>query len=93
MDTINRLLKKQAPKRRRKADIEADRLAEEGEDPDRIFPKAYSVYMRSVQSSEGSRLGVPEEWVGAPFGPFLLQSKPVDKAAKPYSGRMVEEVS
>jgi Ino eighty subunit 2 len=92
-DTINRLLKKQAPKRRSKAEKEADRIAEEEGDPDRIIPKANPVYSRLTMTASGTRLSISEDWEGAPFGPFLENSKPVDKAAKPYSGRLVEEVS
>jgi Ino eighty subunit 2 len=93
MDTINRLLKKQAPKRRSKAEKEADRIAEEEGDPERVIPKAYPVYSRYIQNASGSRLGVPEDWEGAPFGPYLENSKPEQKTARPYSRRLVEEVS
>lgn len=89
MDTINRLLKKQAPKRRRKADIEADRIAEEGEDEG---PKAPAIYVRYIQTTEGSMLGVPEEWINAPFGPFLSDPTPA-VSRTPWNGRMVEEVA
>ena len=92
MDTINRLLKKQAPKRRRKADIEADRIAEEGEDPDSEAVKASSVYMRYVQTVEGSKLALPEEWLDAPYGSLLSKAVPASQP-KPWSGRMVEEVA
>lgn len=91
MDTINKLLKKPAPKRRTRAEIiaqqHADALAgtpgaEEGEEerPDALF-------VRWVNSREGSRLGVPEEWLegvdGVVFG----------GAAGGMGGRMVEEVA
>jgi Ino eighty subunit 2 len=71
MDTINKLLKKPAPKRRTRAEIlaqqHADAMAtpgaEDGEEerPDPLF-------VRWVSNREGSRLGVPEEWMESPVG-------------------------
>ncbi|TID24326.1 putative papa-1-like conserved region protein [Venturia nashicola] len=90
-DTINRLLKKQAPKRRSKAEKEADLKAEEEADPDRVVPKANPIYIRTVKNASGTRLHVPEGLEGAPFGPHLANSKPEGKAMRPYSGRLVEE--
>jgi Ino eighty subunit 2 len=93
MDTINRLLKKQAPKRRSKAEKEADRIAEEEGDPERVVPKANPVFSRYILNASGPRLAIPEDWEGAPFGPYLENAKLQQKTAKPYSGRLVEEVS
>ncbi|KAE9978085.1 hypothetical protein BLS_000861 [Venturia inaequalis] len=90
-DTINRLLKKQAPKRRSKAEKEADLKAEEEADPDRVIPKANPIYIRTVKSTSGTRMSVPDDWEGAPFAPYLANSKPEDKTLRPYSGRLVEE--
>ncbi|KAL8708563.1 MAG: hypothetical protein Q9220_006616 [cf. Caloplaca sp. 1 TL-2023] len=65
LDTINRLLKKQAPKRRGKIsaeEITANALAA----PDSFeveFEKANPVYVRWVSDSNGSRVGVPSEWL------------------------------
>lgn len=67
MDTINRLLRKQAPKRRGRipageaAEASADQEAQEVE-------KADPTMVRWVSGREGSRLGVPEEWFGTPTG-------------------------
>ena len=89
MDTINKLLKKPAPKRRTRAEIIAahqhDSMAtpgaEEGEEerPDPLFT-------RWVSGREGSRLGVPEEWLEGPVGDVF-------RGAAVGSGRMVEEVA
>ncbi|KAF2433095.1 hypothetical protein EJ08DRAFT_658369 [Tothia fuscella] len=92
MDTINRLLKKQAPKRRSRKEIEADQLAEAMENGEGDGFRASSVYARYIQNAQGSSLAVPEEWVDTPFGPYL------DKTTKAgptrgFSGRMVQEVS
>lgn len=96
MDTINKLLKKPAPKRRTRAEIiaqqHADALAgtpgaEEGDEerPDALF-------VRWVNGREGSRLGVPEEWLegvdGAVFG-----GPAVGVQQRLGGGRMVEEVA
>ena len=67
MDTINRLLKKQAPKRRGKIsalELSANNAAGEGGEatPPEV-EKANPVYVRWVSDGKGCRLGVPEEWV------------------------------
>jgi Ino eighty subunit 2 len=70
MDTINRLLKKQAPKRRGKlsaAELSANG-AGAGSDADATPPeveKANPVFVKWVSDARGCRLGVPEEWVEA----------------------------
>ncbi|KAF9883570.1 hypothetical protein FE257_003169 [Aspergillus nanangensis] len=71
MDTINRLLRKQAPKRRGRipageagetASADQDALDIERPDPTMV---------RWVSGREGSKVGVPEEWFGTPAGrPF-----------------------
>ena len=81
MDTINRLLKKQAPKRRGKisaAEIEAQDRADDSnaaangdvEDGDEEVPvePANPVYVRWINNKDGSRVGIPEEWLEAPVG-------------------------
>lgn len=82
MDTINKLLKKPAPKRRTRAEIMADSLAtpgaEEGEEerPDPLF-------VRWVNDRNGSRIGVPQEWLEARLGAVFARS----------GSKMIEEVS
>ncbi|KAI4241821.1 MAG: hypothetical protein L6R40_004367 [Gallowayella cf. fulva] len=65
LDTINRLLKKQAPKRRGK--ISAEEIATNAMAPpepsDVEYEKANPVYIRWVSDSNGSRVGVPSEWL------------------------------
>jgi Ino eighty subunit 2 len=75
-DTINRLLKKQAPKRRGK--ISAAEIAAGAETPDVPMngyeeeEKPDPIFIRWVNNAEGSRLGVPIEWkdkaIAKPFG-------------------------
>ncbi|KAL8817836.1 MAG: hypothetical protein Q9223_003410 [Gallowayella weberi] len=65
LDTINRLLKKQAPKRRGK--ISAEEIATNAMAPpepsDIEVEKANPVYVRWVSDKSGSRVGVPSEWL------------------------------
>ncbi|KAL8852130.1 MAG: hypothetical protein Q9221_002953 [Calogaya cf. arnoldii] len=65
LDTINRLLKKQAPKRRGK--ISAEEIATNAMAPpepsDIEFEKPNPVYVRWVSDKDGSRVGVPSEWL------------------------------
>ncbi|KAL8666445.1 MAG: hypothetical protein Q9202_001468 [Teloschistes flavicans] len=65
LDTINRLLKKQAPKRRGKIsaeEITANALAPR-ETPEVEVEKANPVYVRWISDRNGSRVGVPGEWL------------------------------
>ena len=82
MDTINKLLSKPAPKRRTRAEMQALRArgdAAGDDDEDKPEP----IYTRWVSNKEGSRLGVPVEWMDAPVGITF----------KSGGGRMVEEVA
>ncbi|EKV12474.1 PAPA-1-like conserved region [Penicillium digitatum] len=84
MDTINRLLKKQAPKRRgRAAAAEAvdGTPGQEGAEAE----KAYPTMSRWISGSNGCRVAVPEEWLGTPAGCVF-------GAPAVHTGKMVEEV-
>lgn len=80
-DTINRLLKKQAPKRRgkisqaeiaaqdREDDAEDSGLEdEEGGEEVREHEPANPVFVRWVSDRAGCRVGVPAEWLGKNVG-------------------------
>ncbi|KJX94844.1 hypothetical protein TI39_contig4154g00009 [Zymoseptoria brevis] len=85
METINKLLQKQAPKRRTRAEIAAANAAEHsGEEDEEGRPKPNSLYVRWVSNKDGSRVGVPEEWLHAPVG---------DVFRRPGGGRLIEEVA
>jgi Ino eighty subunit 2 len=86
MDTINRLLKKQPPKRGRRALVGTD-SGDEGE-----IERANPLFVRYVQNAKGTQLGVPDDWLQAPVGTFFA-GELAPKAQKPFTGRMVEEVS
>ncbi|CAG8420557.1 unnamed protein product [Penicillium salamii] len=84
MDTINRLLKKQAPKRRgRAAANEAGdgTPGQETTEPE----KAESTLARWTSGANGCSVSVPEEWLGTPTGRVF-------GAPIPTTGKMVEEV-
>ncbi|MCJ1309103.1 hypothetical protein MMC25_002758 [Agyrium rufum] len=91
MDTINRLLKKQAPKRRGKLS-NAEITAGVGPSPlqeqtsvDAEVEKADPIFIRWVSNKHGSRLGVPSEWDGTPVGRIF-------EGGKGFPRRMVEEI-
>lgn len=90
-DTINRLLKKQAPKRRGKisqAEITANAVAGPeatlSEEPE--IEDANPVFVRWISDAKGCRVGVPREWLDGPAG-RVFGGPPV----RP-SGQLVEEV-
>ncbi len=67
MDTINRLLKKQAPKRRGRAGGDAGAGGDgvlDMQEPE--VEKAPPTYVRWINNSQGSKLAIPEEWLDAP---------------------------
>lgn len=93
MSTINRLLKRQPPKRKGKAvNQEAGEAgtAAEGASPAEFeeieVERANPLFVRWVNNKDGSRIGVPDEWlgkkVGRVFGP-----------PPPNRGRSVEEIA
>lgn len=74
MDTINKLLKKQAPRRRGKLLEGTGTLPVHGKDvanteAGTISPiKPSSLYARWQSSVHGSIVAVPDEWLAAPVG-------------------------
>jgi Ino eighty subunit 2 len=83
METINKLLKKQAPKNNRRG-ANADKTADgEANKPDPTIT-------RWVSNKDGSRIGVPEELLAGPLGKVYLPNG--SRSGLP-SGKMVEEVA
>ncbi len=85
METINKLLKKQAPKTnlRRGAfnNVPSDSNDEEA-------PKPNALFVRWVSNKDGNRIGVPEEWLESPIGKVFTNS------VKPsISSKLIQEVS
>lgn len=67
MDTINKLLKKQAPKQRRARPAEGTGdVTPNALDAEIEKPKATMI--RWVSRQSGIRVGVPDEWLGTPAG-------------------------
>lgn len=81
METINKLLKKQAPKTNR-------RSALAGYDtPDSDQQRADPLFVRWVNTKDGSRMGIPDDMLIGPSGRALMGGSRLS------SGKMVEEVS
>lgn len=81
METINKLLKKQAPKTNR-------RNATGYDTPDSESQRADPLYVRWVSTKDGNRIGVPDDMIIAPVGRVFLGRKSGFRG-----GKMVEEVS
>jgi Ino eighty subunit 2 len=85
METINKLLKKQAPKTNSRRNA-ANGTGGADSTPDGEHPKPNPIFVRWISSKEGNRIGVPEEWIDAPVGAMFRNS------AGMTSNRLVEEV-
>jgi Ino eighty subunit 2 len=88
METINKLLKKQAPKtnaRRKDLNAVAGEATPDGE-PQNVNP----LFVRWVSNKDGNRIGVPEEWLEAPVGSLFQKSV---KPAGGMGGKLIQEVS
>ncbi|GAM86278.1 hypothetical protein ANO11243_042900 [Dothideomycetidae sp. 11243] len=91
MDTINKLLKKPAPKRRTRAEMIAAASAAQASDTpgaeDGEEGGAHPLWTRWVNSSSGSRLGVPSQWMDKAVGETLGKGW-----TRPPPRMLVEEV-
>lgn len=88
METINKLLKKQAPKRRGRAAVAATPGDKTPNEQEIEAEKANPLYVRWVSNKGGSRVAVPTEWFGKKVGRIFGDAPPV----KVSPGRLVEEV-
>lgn len=85
METINKLLKKQAPKTNaRRKDLNGEATPDNTE-----APKANPMFIRWISNKDGNRIGVPEEWLDAPVGGVFRDSV----KASGMGGKLIEEVS
>ena len=90
METINKLLKKQAPKTNRRAAGANNGLKDADATPlDAEPPKANPLYVRWVSGRDGNRIGVPDEWLNAPVGEVLRLKR---KGTRVGSGKVIEKV-
>ncbi|KAI1766873.1 PAPA-1-like conserved region-domain-containing protein [Hypoxylon sp. FL1150] len=80
METINKLLKKQAPKISRKSMLGGDQT------PDVDSQRANPVFVRWISNKDGSRTGVPDDMLTGPAGRVFVKGGL-------GRGKMVEEVS
>ncbi|TAQ85662.1 hypothetical protein B7494_g6007 [Chlorociboria aeruginascens] len=86
METINKLLKKQAPKTNaRRRDLNGGN-ENATEDEDGYRPNA--AFIRWVSNKDGNRIGVPGEWLEGPVGSIFQNSV----KASGMSGKLIEEV-
>jgi Ino eighty subunit 2 len=91
METINKLLKKQAPKTTRKNALLAAQEEAQDTEPQRPDPMC----VRWINNRSGSLVAVPEELLAGPAGSVFL---PPNGGVAPRGrglgmGKMVEEVS
>lgn len=84
MDTINRLLRKQPPKRRGRGAVTEGADTTPAEQEAAELEKPDPTMLRWTSTANGCRLSVPEEWLGTPAGRIL--SPPTG------NGKLVEEV-
>ncbi|KAG5302647.1 hypothetical protein I7I50_02986 [Histoplasma capsulatum G186AR] len=94
MDTINKLLKKQAPKRRGKISAAEPAAGDttpgtqELQEPEKPDP----IMIRYVSNRDGCRIGIPQEWFGTPAG-RIFEDMPMNGSSGPSQGhKLVEEV-
>lgn len=85
MDTINRLLRKQAPKRRGRVSAAEAAIATPAEQEEREGERPDPTMVRWVSNREGCKIGVPVEWFGTPEGRIFGK-------LPPSSRKLVEEV-
>ncbi|KAG5980045.1 hypothetical protein E4U55_004448 [Claviceps digitariae] len=83
METINKLLKKQAPKINRKAAAAAARA----DSPDEEARKPNSTLIRWINNKNGSKVSVPDDVLAGPAGAVFSRNSALS------SGKMVEEVA
>lgn len=90
MDTINRLLKKPAGKRKTRAEIMAAAKAADGDGEDgHQAGSADPMFVRWVNNAQGSKIGIPRRWLEGPAaGPVLSQGW-----VPPPEVKLIEEVA
>ena len=87
METINKLLKKQAPKTNARRSLFFG--APGDATPDSEASKPNPIFVRWVSNKDGNRIGVPEEWLEGPVGAMFQGG-----VTQPGMGvKLMEEVS
>lgn len=85
MDTINRLLKKQAPKRRGRVPAGEGADVTPGDQEAQEPEKADPTFVRWVSGPNGCSVSVPEEWLDTPAGRVF-------GAPSAATGKLVQEL-
>lgn len=89
METINKLLKKQAPKTNaRRRDFNGNGDATPNGEPQKANP----LFVRWVSNKDGNRIGVPGEWLEAPSGGLFSGAAKADGGLG-MGGKLIQEVS
>jgi Ino eighty subunit 2 len=83
MDTINKLLKKQAPKTNARRKDLAGPSASDNVDGEPAKPEP--IFVRWVSNKDGNQINIPEEMIDSPVGVMF-------KPGGLETGKMVEEV-
>ncbi len=88
METINKLLKKQAPK----TNARRNNFNGVGGDatPDSDAMKPNPMFVRWVSNRDGNRIGVPEEWLDGPAGNMFQGG--VNAPGRGLGERLIEKV-
>lgn len=90
METINKLLKKQAPKTNaRRKELNGPQAGDAT--PDVEGQKPNPLFVRWVSNKNGNRIGVPEEWLDGPIGDVFANSVKAPGAG--MGGKLIQEVS
>jgi Ino eighty subunit 2 len=86
MDTINKLLKKQAPK----TNLRRSNFGAVGDaSPDEESAKPNPLFVRWVSNKDGNFIGVPDEWLDGPVGAVFQGGV----KQKRMGGKLIEEIS
>jgi Ino eighty subunit 2 len=86
METINKLLKKQAPKTNARRNI-MNNIG--GDQTPNLEEKPHPLFVRWVSNKDGNRIGVPEEWLEGPVGSIFANSV----KGNGMGGKLIQEVS
>lgn len=90
METINKLLKKQAPKTNaRRGAFGNTNNTNESTSENGEAQKPNAIFVRWVSNMHGNRVGVPEEWLDSPVGSIFANSV---KPGINTGGKLIQEV-
>ena len=91
METINKLLKKQAPKTNARRNLMNNIGGDQT--PGSEEPKPHPLFVRWISNKDGNRIGVPEEWLEAPVGSIFASSVKGSVKGNGMGRKLIREVS